>query len=223
MKSPSMPTPLSAIGDGDAVDRAAATRTVTGVAAAGVDRVLERDGRPPARARPASTSAHSARVAEQLDVAIAALGGDGRGRAIGRSGCGLDPLHPRRRVRREAGEQLVHLADRGLQRRDHVGAELGIVGVALGVAGEQRQLADQILDVVEDEGEAAVELLEPLRIGERFLAHALRRASSPPGCRRCGAGRNPPSRAGGGIRARRGSRGRPAARWWSSGTPAHTG
>ena len=52
-----------------------------------------------------------------------------------------------------------------LQRRDHVGAEFGIVGVPLGIAREQRQLADQILDVVKDEGEAAVELLEPLRIG----------------------------------------------------------
>ena len=42
-----------------------------------------------------------------------------------------------RRAGREAGEQVVHLPDRALQRRDHVGAEFGIVGVALGVAGDE--------------------------------------------------------------------------------------
>ena len=60
-----------------------------------------------------------------------------------------------------------------MQGRDHVGAELGIVGVALGVAGDEAQLADQILDVVHDEGEAAVELVEALRVGERLLAARL--------------------------------------------------
>ena len=59
---------------------------------------------------------------------------------------------------------------RALQRRDHVGAELGIVGVALGVAGDQRELAHQILDVVHDEGEAPVELVETLGVGKRLLA-----------------------------------------------------
>ena len=84
----------------------------------------------------------------------------------------------------------------------------------------QRQLADQVLDVVHDEGEAAVELVEALGVGERLLARAPRRASWRPGCRRCGTGRNPPSRAGGGFRARRARRGRPAGRHGSSGTPA---
>ena len=73
---------------------------------------------------------------------------------------------------REAGEQIVHLPDRALQRRDHVGAEFGIVGVALGIARDQAELADQILDVVHDEGEAAVELVEALGVGERLLARA---------------------------------------------------
>ena len=68
---------------------------------------------------------------------------------------------------RQAREQRVHAVGRILQRRDHVGAERGIVGVALGVARDQRQLADEVLDVVEDEGEAAVELVEPLRLGQR--------------------------------------------------------
>ena len=78
-----------------------------------------------------------------------------------------------RRAGREPGEQVVHLADRALQGRDHVGAEFGIVGVALGVARDQAELAHQILDVVHDEGEAAVELVEALGVGERLLAARL--------------------------------------------------
>ena len=77
------------------------------------------------------------------------------------------------RAGRQAGEQIVHLPDRALQGRDHVGAEFGIVGVALGVARDQAQLAHQILDVVHDEGEAAVELVEALGVGERLLAARL--------------------------------------------------
>src|SRR3546814_14021484 len=38
-----------------------------------------------------------------------------------------------------------------------------------GVGGDQAKLAHQILDVVRDEGEAAVELLETLRFGKRLL------------------------------------------------------
>ena len=37
----------------------------------------------------------------------------------------------------------------------------------------RRELAHQILDVVHDEGEAAVELVEALRVGERVLAPRL--------------------------------------------------
>ena len=129
----------------------------------------------------------------------------------------FDALDACRRMRREPREQLVHLADRALQRRHHVGAEFGVVGVPLGIAGEQRKLADEILHVVKDEGEAAVEFLESLRLAEGFLAHVPRRASSPPGCRRCGAGRNPPSRAAAGNRARRARRGRSGARGGSAG------
>ena len=70
----------------------------------------------------------------------------------------------------EACEQVVHLADRGLKGRDHVGAEVGIVGVPFRIAREKRQLADQIFHVVEDEGEAAVEFLEPLSVRKRLLA-----------------------------------------------------
>ena len=65
---------------------------------------------------------------------VAALGGDrvGQdraqrlrlGRAATRAGACGD----------KAGEQVVHLADRAAQSRDHVGAEFGIVGVALGIA-----------------------------------------------------------------------------------------
>ena len=42
--------------------------------------------------------------------------------------------------------------------------------MTLGIVRQQRQLADQILDVMHDEGEAAVELVETLRVGQRLLA-----------------------------------------------------
>ena len=42
--------------------------------------------------------------------------------------------------------------------------------MAFGVAGKQGQLADEVLDVVKNEREAAVELLEPLGLAERLLA-----------------------------------------------------
>ena len=74
---------------------------------------------------------------------------------------------------RDPLEQFVHLADRTLQGRDHVGLEFGIARVALGVAADQAQLADQILDVVENEGETAVEILEPLGVDQRVLAMRL--------------------------------------------------
>ena len=45
--------------------------------------------------------------------------------------------------------------------------------MALGIARDQAELAHQILDVVHDEGEAAVELVEALRVGERLLAARL--------------------------------------------------
>ena len=38
---------------------------------------------------------------------------------------------------REPGEQIGHLADRRPERRDHVGAKLGIVGVTLGISSDQ--------------------------------------------------------------------------------------
>ncbi len=69
----------------------------------------------------------------------------------------------------EPRQQVVHLPHRAVQGRDHVLAELGLVGVALGVADDEAELADQILDVVDDEGEAAVELVEPPGVGERVL------------------------------------------------------
>ena len=43
----------------------------------------------------------------------------------------------------------------------------------LGIARHQAELGDQILDVVEDEGEAAVELVEAAGVGERLLAARL--------------------------------------------------
>ena len=110
------------------------------------------------------------RVAEQLDLMVAALGGDRVEKDS--SGAAAAPTAAARACAcgDKPRQQVVHLADRACKRRDHVGAELGIVGMPLGVAREQRQLADQILDVVQDEGEAAVEFLEPLGVRQRLLA-----------------------------------------------------
>ena len=91
------------------------------------------------------------------------------------------------------------------------------VGMALGIAREQRQLADEILHVVKDEGEAAVEFLEPLRIGQRLLAVRLGERARRLSSRGREAGRNLPSRAPPVYRARRGRRCRSAAAWWISG------
>src|SRR3954454_133148 len=70
-------------------------------------------------------------------------------------------------------EQLIHLADGGLQRRNHVRPKVGIVGVTLGIAGEQRELADEILDIVKYEREATIEFFETLRVTERLLSQRL--------------------------------------------------
>src|SRR3546814_13469386 len=67
-------------------------------------------------------------------------------------------------------EQVAEPPCRNLQRLRHVGSKLGLVGVTLGIAREQRELARQILDVVHDEGEAAIEFVEPPRLGQGLLA-----------------------------------------------------
>src|SRR3546814_19502812 len=67
-------------------------------------------------------------------------------------------------------EQVAEPPCRNLQRLRHVGSKLGLDGVTLGIAREQRELARQILDVVHDEGEAAIEFVEPPRLGQGLLA-----------------------------------------------------
>ena len=169
MNSADMPTPLSMISIATS-PRALEAQIRTGASgSAGVDRVLD-----------------------EMDQGLLEPDRVGQARQAGLAdnarpdGCGSWPRRPRstigssaasrsgsvsRRVAaRQAGEQVVHLAHRALQRRDHVGAELGIVGVALGIARDQAELAHQILDVVHDEGEAAVELVEAVGVGERLLA-----------------------------------------------------
>ena len=76
----------------------------------------------------------------------------------------------------------------------------------------RRQLADQILDVVHDEGEAAVELVEALRVGERLLAARLGEIARHLAAGDRGTGRNPPSRAARAPAGARARRGRPAGR-----------
>ena len=132
-----------------------------------------RDGRAPARAPAGSAMATSAGLAGDADRVGAALGGGDRVEQRLRS----RPARGGSASRAAPGERRASrsfiLLHRALQGRDHVGAEFGIVGVALGVAGDEAELAHQILDVVHDEGEAAVELVEALRVGERLLAARL--------------------------------------------------
>src|SRR5579872_1373428 len=82
-----------------------------------------------------------ARVTEERDFALSAFGGDGTCQDRPQR-LSLDPLHPRLRMWREPREKIVHLVDRRLQSRDHVGPELGVVGVPLGVACDERELTD---------------------------------------------------------------------------------
>ena len=169
MKSPSIPPPLSVMAMATS-SAAPLTRTVTGSTPGWPRAHSAADGRPPARARRASAIAHSVGVAEQLERRARRAWRRSRRRGSGAAAAARPSWTRACACGAKPGEQVVHLADRALERRDHVGAEFGIVGVALGIARDQRQLADQVLDVVEDEGEAAVEFLEPLRVGERLLA-----------------------------------------------------
>src|SRR3954471_15340169 len=86
------------------------------------------------------------RIPKKRDLAVAAFGSDCRDQDWAQR-LSFDPLNSSRRTRSKAREELVHLAYGRLQRRNHIGAELGIVGMALGVAGDQRELTDQVLDV----------------------------------------------------------------------------
>ncbi len=167
-KSESIPTPWSLMAIATLTSWAD-TRTVSGrVGEQASTAFWRRWPTACSRAGP-SNSRPQAGVADQLHVMVAALGGDGRGQHRAQR-LRLDPLDAGRRARREPREQVVHLADRALQSGHHVGPELGIVGMPLGVARDQRQLADEVLHVVQDEGEAAVEFLEPLGVGQRLLA-----------------------------------------------------
>jgi hypothetical protein len=65
-----------------------------------------------------------------------------------------------RAVAPEPRQQRLELVGAVAQREQHVGAELGLVGVLLGVARKQRELAGEVLDVVHHERDAAVELVE---------------------------------------------------------------
>ena len=127
------------------------------------DRLLERAGVDQRR---------HAGITQERHFAVAALACDRLGEDWSQR-LRFDALHAPRRMRRKPREQLLHLADRRLERRHHIGAEFGVVGVPLGIVRNQRQLADEVLDVMEDEGEAAVELLESLRLAERLVAESL--------------------------------------------------
>ena len=65
-------------------------------------------------------------------------------------------------IRLQPGQQPRDLADRGAHRRQHVALELRIVGMDLGVGQQHRKLAGDILDVVDDEGEALAVLAQLL-------------------------------------------------------------
>ena len=99
-----------------------------------------------------------------------------RDKALGQ-GTGIDRDQPlgamARPIAREPREQGIELVGRIVEREQHVLAEFGVVGVALGIAGQQRELAGEILDVVHHEGDAAVELVETAGLQQGQLAVVL--------------------------------------------------
>ena len=164
----------------------------------------------------AASAERRGRATRRPDAVHAARRRRGRRASATSTGCSGSARAPM--VLRQAGEQRVHPVGRILERRDHVGAELGIVGVPLGVARDQRQLADEVLDVVQDEREAAVELVEPRGVGERGMRAILGQIARrlPPGDAQQ-VEILPVERAGRPAGARAGSR-RPGCAPWISGT-----
>ena len=73
-------------------------------------------------------------------------------------------------IARQPRQKRRQLVRRIAQRHQHVGAEFGVAGVKFGIAREQSELARQVLDVMHDEGDAAMEFVEPANFGQGFLA-----------------------------------------------------
>ncbi len=92
-------------------------------------------------------------------------------------GNGLRSLAGRRAVPPEPRQQGLQLFRAVAQRQQHVGAKLRVVGVLLGIARQQRQLAGEVLDVVHHERDAPVELVEAERLAERVLARLFRQVA----------------------------------------------
>jgi hypothetical protein len=82
---------------------------------------------------------------------------------------------------RSCSMRLFMRVDDVLDRLEHVALELRIVAMALGVAQEQRELRDEVLQVVHDERRHAVERVELARLEQRVARRAPARGSSPPG------------------------------------------
>ena len=76
----------------------------------------------------------------------------GRHSADDRLGVGQE-RRPWRGIGLELAEQMAHARDRVLDRLEHVPLEIGIVDIAPRVGYDQAELARQVLDVVDHEGE----------------------------------------------------------------------
>jgi hypothetical protein len=64
--------------------------------------------------------------------------------------------------------QAVHAPHDVLDGREHIRLELGIVAVTLRILEHQRQLRNQVLEVVDDERRHPVERVELPRLEQRF-------------------------------------------------------
>ena len=125
--------------------------------------MFERLGVGDDRARLRFGQHHRVHAAKPLDH------GAGDGGAVQRG----EVRHLPAAIAREPGEQPIELVRRIAQRQQHVVAERGLVGVQLRITRQQAELARQVLDVVHDEGDAAVEIVEAARLFERVLAGLL--------------------------------------------------
>ncbi len=140
---------------------------------AGVDRVLDEVGRAPARAASGSASATSAGLAGDADRMRAPLRRGDRVEHRLRS----RPRAAARHSRAAPGESRASRSFIFVTELCRVAImsarNSGLSACRSALRVDQAELADQILDVVHDEGEAAVELVEALRVGERLLAARL--------------------------------------------------
>ena len=159
--------------DGDVAACSAVATSAPGSSGGGVDRVL--DEMWPSACSSAAGSRQATSPAWQLTNSAAVrtrFGGGGLRRSARSATRAASAVRPRA-PRRKAGEQIVHLARPNSCSVATMSARnSGLSAWRSALRATQAELAHQILDVVHDEGEAAVELVEALGVGQRLLAAA---------------------------------------------------